>query len=148
MISRRVRALLWALLAITLGLVWRLTPLHLPAFAYKYGGSALYAVMLYWLLAAAFPRKHSRKIGLFALLLAPAIECFKLVHWPALDAFRITLAGKLLIGRVFTFQALVAYALAIAVVALLDRSSREKRDARHPGHPSKVLQLVFGAGVD
>ncbi len=126
MILRRRRAMTWAVAAIVAGLVWRLAPLHLPAFAYKYGGSALYAAMLYWLLAAAFPRLRVLVVAVLATALAFLVEAFKLSHRPALDAFRITLAGKLLLGRVFTSGALLAYAVAIAAVALLD--AQKKRD--------------------
>ena len=64
---RRSHALGWAVSAIITGLVWRLAPLHLPPFAYKYGGSVLYAAMLYWLVVAAFPRARVPAIAATAL---------------------------------------------------------------------------------
>ena len=127
MISRRLQALGWAALAIVVGLVWRLAPLHLPAFAYKYGGSMLYAAMIYWLLVAGFPRARVARVAASATLLCFVIEAFKLVHRPALDAFRMTLAGKLLLGRVFTVGALLAYAAAVCLVASLDSVQRTAR---------------------
>ena len=124
---RRRKCIVLAALTILAGLVWRLAPLHLPGFAYKYGGSALYAAMLYWLLAASFPRARTLALAVASTVLAFAIECFKLVHRPALDAFRITLPGKLILGRVFTVGALVAYAVAIAATAAVDSYQRTSR---------------------
>jgi hypothetical protein len=112
--------LIFAVASILCGLIWRLAPLHLPPFLFKYGGSALYAVMIYWLLAALWPRMQIPKLALAAIITVSAIEAIKLVHQPQLDAFRMTLAGKLLLGRFFSFSDLLAYALAIVVLATLD----------------------------
>jgi hypothetical protein len=51
---------------------------------------------------------------------AGLVESVRLYHSPGLDAFRLTLAGVLLLGRVFSWWHLVAYWAAIAVVSLLD----------------------------
>ncbi len=119
--SRRRTAAAFMLAAIAAGLVVRLVALGLPSALVKYGGSALYAVMLFWLLAALAPRTRSIWLALAAACLVTAIECFKRVHSPGLDAFRLTLAGKLLLGRIFAWRDLLAYYLAIALVALLHR---------------------------
>jgi hypothetical protein len=42
---------------------------------------------------------------------------------PGIDAFRVTLAGKLLLGRFFSAWDIVAYWVAIAVAAALDRAT-------------------------
>ena len=55
---------------IVAGLVWRLAPIGLPPFLYKYGGSVLWAVMVYWLVAFAFPQWWPRRIAIFACLIA------------------------------------------------------------------------------
>ena len=116
-------------LAVTLpaGLVWRLAPLHLPPFAFKYGGSALWAIAVYWTVALLLPHKRAAVLGALAAAMAAAVECFKLVRNPALDAFRETLAGKLLLGRYFTLGAIAAYWLAIAAMALLDGAASVRR---------------------
>jgi hypothetical protein len=41
-------------------------------------------------------------------------------HTPLTDAFRVSLAGRILLGRYFSFRNIAAYWLAIALVALLD----------------------------
>lgn len=121
-VSQR-RRLCGTLLAFTipLGLVWRLVPLHLPQFAFKYGGSALWAAALYWATAALLPRAMRSRVAILTVLVATSVELFKLVIWSPLDHFRDTLAGKLLLGRYFTLGALLAYWLAIGLCAFLDR---------------------------
>jgi Protein of unknown function (DUF2809) len=114
----RFRRLALALATILCGLIWRLAPLHLPPFFYKYGGSALYAIMIFWLVAAAAPKARRITTALWAMALVTAIECIKLVHTPALDAFRLTLAGKLILGRYFSGYDLIAYAVGILVIAI------------------------------
>ena len=51
-------------------------------------------------------------------------EFFKLFHAPALDAFRLTLPGILLLGRIFSVWDIVAYWLAICIAALGDLAMR------------------------
>jgi hypothetical protein len=127
--ANRRRLACAALLALTIpvGLVWRLAPLGLPQFAFKYGGSALWAVAVYWVIAGLLPRWQPPALAVLAAVVAAAVEFFKLVRAPAVDVFRETLAGKLLIGRYFTFGAIVAYWLAIAAVTALDLSLRPGR---------------------
>jgi hypothetical protein len=42
------------------------------------------------------------------------------VHAPALDDFRRTIAGAVLLGRIFSFADIAVYWLAIAIAASLD----------------------------
>ena len=117
-----------ALLAATLGLVaagtaLRLVPVGLPASVVKYGGSILWGAMVYGLVATLLPRPR-RRIAVLAAIVALAVELSRLVHTPGLDAFRLTLAGQLLLGRIFSARNLVAYAVGIAVAAVLDSRLR------------------------
>ena len=64
---------------------------------------------------------------------ALGVELFKLVREPALDRFRETLTGKLLLGRYFTVGAILAYWLAILLVAIADARFQPGRGERlHP----------------
>jgi hypothetical protein len=118
--------------AAILGILWRLAPLHLPRFAYKYGGSALWAIALYWLIATLLPRRKPLQVALIAALLAAALELSRLYHLPALDAFRLTLLGKLLLGRFFSPKNIAAYWLAILAAALLDHFTLPQRMLKLP----------------
>lgn len=127
-VARRRRTCLFALvLILPLGLAWRLLPLHLPAFAFKYGGSALWAMAVYWLTALLLPRVGPVSLGFLAGVISVAVELFKKVRWPPLDHFRDTLGGKLLLGRYFTYGAMVAYLTAIIAAAGLDTRLRRNR---------------------
>ncbi len=102
------------------GLAVRFAHIGLPSGVAKYGGSMLWALMFYWIISALWPSGRIVHAALFTATLTAAIECFKLVHSPALDAFRLTLPGILLLGRVFSLWDIAAYWLAIAIGASLD----------------------------
>jgi len=118
--TRRTQSI--AILAVTIpvGILWR--HLHLPFFAWKYGGSALWTVALYCFLAALAPRLRPATIALLSLLLSALVELSRLVHQPMLNAFRETIAGKLLLGRIFSLKDIAAYWLTVAVLFFIDRS--------------------------
>lgn len=117
---RRLFSATIAVLLIPMGIAWRMAPLHLPPFFYKYGGSVLWAAMVYWIVAALLPRLRPITLGALAGSLTAVVELSRLYHAPALDAFRLTLAGKLILGRFFSLYDIAAYWLAIAVAAAID----------------------------
>jgi len=112
------------LAAILAGLLWRFAPLHLPFFLYKYGGSMLWSVALYFLIEAILPRLSPMPLAVIAALAAAAVEFSRLLHTPAFDAFRLTLAGKLLLGRFFSLKNIAAYWLAICLTAWIESSAK------------------------
>lgn len=116
------RPLYLSISAVTMvvGIVWRFVPVGLPPFLYKYGGSVLWAAMIYWVLAAVAPRSRPARLALAAAAIATAVEFFKLVHSPGLDAFRLTIVGKVVFGRFFYWSDFLAYYLAIALAAAVD----------------------------
>ncbi|WP_082760117.1 DUF2809 domain-containing protein [Agrobacterium bohemicum] len=67
----------------------------------KYGGSLLWGSMVYLLVAALMPRHKRHLVTATAAAFSIIVELIRLVHFPALDAFRATTAGALLLGRVF-----------------------------------------------
>jgi uncharacterized membrane protein HdeD (DUF308 family) len=103
------------------GLVMRFAPLGLPWFVVKYGGSTMWALMVYWVLAFSFPRSRVGWLAVAAGVIAALVEFQRLYHSPGLDAFRHSLAGILLLGNFFSLRDIVAYWLAIAVGAVVDR---------------------------
>jgi hypothetical protein len=98
----------------------------------KYGGSTLWGTMVYFLVAIAAPRRSQWSIGSIAVAIAICIELFRLVHTPWLDDFRLTLAGALLLGRVFSPWNILAYACGIVVGMALDRLGRSVLTAPQP----------------
>ena len=119
--KRRVTYAVLLLITIVLGLAWRMVPLGLSPFWFKYGGSALWAIALYWLIAVCLPGLTAVGLAFLAASAAAVIEFSRLWSVPTVDAFRLTLAGRLLLGRYFSLKNIAAYWLAIALAALLDR---------------------------
>jgi hypothetical protein len=109
-----------ALATLFSGLIVRFVPLGLPWFVAKYGGSTLWAVMVYWALVIAWPRSRPVTLAWTAAGIAALVELQRLYHAAWLDAFRVSLPGILLLGRFFSLWDIVAYWLAIAAIALLD----------------------------
>ncbi|MGJ5090656.1 DUF2809 domain-containing protein [Bradyrhizobium oligotrophicum] len=120
---RAARALATALIVIALGLGLRFhgPGLGLPALIVKYGGSVLWATMVYMLLVALLPRMSPWQIAGLALAIAAIVEAFRLIHTPWLDSFRLTLAGALLLGRIFSLWNIAAYVVCILIGVWIDR---------------------------
>jgi len=119
--KRRVTYAVLLLITIPVGLAWRMAPLGLSPFWFKYGGSALWAMALYWLIAVCLPRLSAVGLACLTAAVAAVVEFSRLWSVPAVDAFRLTLAGRLLLGRYFSLNNIAAYWLAIARAALLDQ---------------------------
>ncbi|MDR6667040.1 DUF2809 domain-containing protein [Rhizobium sp. 1399] len=106
----------------------------LPFVVVKYGGSLLWGSMVYFLLAFAIGGLSTRirptGIATIALVVAICVELFRLYHTPWLDAFRLTTAGALLLGRVFSLWNIVAYAFGIAAAYALDPARRHSSPSR------------------
>jgi hypothetical protein len=109
--------------------------LGLPGFVVKYGGSVLWGTMVFFLVAIAAPHLSRTMIALISALIAVCVELFRLVHTPWLDAFRLTLAGALLLGRIFSPWDMLGYGIGIVLGLLLDRFGMSfignARDAPH-----------------
>jgi hypothetical protein len=96
-----------------LGLGW-------PATIVKYGGSILWGAMVFFLVAILAPRRSRWNVALISAVIAVCVELFRLVHTPWLDDFRLTLAGALLLGRIFSAWDILAYGAGIGFGMLLD----------------------------
>jgi hypothetical protein len=90
--------------------------LGLPGLFVKYGGSVLWATMLFFLVAITASNLPRRHIASISAVIAIGVELFRLVHFPWLDSFRLTLAG----GRIFSPWDMLAYGVGILLGMLLD----------------------------
>ncbi|MGF9562137.1 DUF2809 domain-containing protein [Neorhizobium sp. JUb45] len=120
--NRRWRRLLVVILVIMAGLALRRFgyDLGLSFLVVKYGGSILWGAMVFLLIAVVSGSLRIVRMVVMALAIAAAVEFSRLYHTPELDAFRLTLAGKLLLGRVFSLWNILAYAVGIGLVAAAD----------------------------
>ncbi|WP_172831029.1 DUF2809 domain-containing protein [Rhizobium leucaenae] len=125
---RRIGVCLALVLTIVCGLALRRFgyAAHLSFQIVKYGGSILWGAMVYWLLATVFAGARRMTLTM-ALIVAVLVELFRLWHTPALDAFRLTTAGALLLGRVFSPWNMLAYATGIAMALALDWSLSSRK---------------------
>jgi hypothetical protein len=114
------------LATVAAGLAVRFARVGLPPFVVKYGGSTLWALMVYWIVSTLLPSWRLPAVALLTGVLATAVEFVKLYHSPGLDAFRLTLPGVLLLGRVFSGWDIAAYWLAIVAGAFADQRIRRR----------------------
>jgi hypothetical protein len=94
--------------------------LDLPVGIVKYGGSVLWGTMVYFLLAIC--RRGRSRLGAasLAMAIAVAVELSRLYHTLRFDAFRRSLPGALLLGRIFSLWNILAYVCGILLGAALD----------------------------
>jgi hypothetical protein len=106
------------------GLVIRFVHFGLPPVVVKYGASMLWALMIYWIVSSLLPSVRLFAVALLTAGITIFVEFLKLYHTPALDAFRLTLPGILLLGRFFSAWDILAYLIAIAAGVFLDMRIR------------------------
>jgi hypothetical protein len=95
--------------------------LGLPSSVVKYGGSMLWGTMVFFLVAILARHWSRARIAVISAAIAIGVELFRLVHAPWLDGFRLTAAGALLLGRIFSPWDMLAYGAGIGFGILLDR---------------------------
>ena len=137
---RRVAALAAMAITIALGLASRHWPAALPGAWGKYPGDALWALMVFFGWRAMRPRARTRDVALLALATSVAVECAKLWQAPWLVEFRYTTIGHLLLGHVFSWQNLVAYAFGVVGGSALDRLLPERAIPRNRPAPTQVAR--------
>jgi hypothetical protein len=124
--NRTLQALLIFAIIIT-GLIWRSGWLPLPQVLFKYGGDALWAMVVYLGLGWLFQKARALPLALAALAISWAVEFFQMVRAPWIDAIRSTLPGRLVLGSTFNAPDLAAYALGILLVAAIEHTWWSKR---------------------
>ena len=115
------------LATIAAGLAIRFAHLGLPRSVVKFGGSMLWAMMIYWLVSTMLAQWRTTSAAAVSGVIATAVEFLKLYHTPWLDAFRRTLPGIVLLGSIFSFRDIAAYWIAIVLAVVLDSSVRRMR---------------------
>jgi hypothetical protein len=127
MLRARLFYLALAGLSIVVGLLVHFHGAGLGAVAQDVVGDALWAAMIAWALGAIAPGSRLVVRSSIACAWCVAIEASQLYHAPGLDAIRATPLGHLVLGSGFDARDLVAYALGVAVAALVSVSLRAGR---------------------
>ncbi len=122
MTRRRFKYVMLALATIGAGLLVHEVGAGLTPPVRDVAGDALWAAMLFWWVSALFPRARVlvRATAVFAM--CAGVEASQLYHTPALDAFRMTTIGQLVIGSGFDWRDFAAYAAGDVVAAAIDRA--------------------------
>jgi len=97
----------------------------------KYGGSVLWGTMVFFLVAIFVAHQPRLNVAVMSGMIAICVELFRLVHTPWLDAFRLTITGALLLGRVFSVWNIGAYLAGIVLGMILDRLAWSLGSERH-----------------
>ncbi|MEV7800579.1 DUF2809 domain-containing protein [Microbacterium foliorum] len=123
--ARRRRLLVSAVLVVGVGLVTHIAGTGPIA---DFAGDALYAVMIYLVIAIAVPRAAFWLVGATALVLCALIECFQLTGLPALWA-QTFWPVRLVLGVGFDARDLVAYAVGAGAATVVDVMVSRRRRA-------------------
>lgn len=111
-----------AMLVVATGLLWRSRLLSLPVFVAKYGGDALWGLLVFLGFGFLLCRSSTARVALFAIGFATSVELLQLFHADWIDAIRSTRLGHLVLGSTFNGPDLLAYAFGIGLGAFAERA--------------------------
>ena len=109
-----------ALAVVAAGLLWRADFMPLPPWLSNNGGDALWALMVFVGFGFLLPRASTLNLALLAVAFSWGVELSQLYHAPWIDAIRATLPGRLVLGSTFNWPDLAAYAVGVAIGALVE----------------------------
>lgn len=115
---------LWIVLVMAAGLLWRSRFLSMPPFMTKYGGDALWALLVFFGFGLVFSKASTLRLAAAALAFAWAVEFSQLYHAPWIDSIRSTRPGALVLGSTFNWPDLPAYVFGIALGVLAECVTR------------------------
>jgi hypothetical protein len=118
---RRLRSAAMALVVMGTGLVWRLPAIPFSPFVRKYGADALWAWLVFLLIRIVRPQAHIATSAAIAFGFAVVIELTQLYHASWIDEVRATRLGALVLGSVFNWPDIPAYALGVIVGVLIEQ---------------------------
>ena len=131
--SRLVYAIA-VVLVIVLGLLLRSGGAPLPGAVVKYGGVALWALVVFLVLGLAALKASTARLAGIAVAIAWCVEFLQLYHSPWIDSIRSTRVGHLVLGSTFNSPDLVAYCVGIGFGAAAESMfARVRRSARGSG---------------
>jgi hypothetical protein len=103
-----------------LGILSRKFSYLLPDLLNTYLGDAIWAAMIYVMVAFVFANKLPKQIAVLSLLFCYTIEVSQLYQAPWINAIRSNTLGTLVLGSGFLWSDLLAYAIGILSATLLE----------------------------
>ena len=129
--ARWLYAFLMVLVMAT-GLLWRSRYVSLPQFAAKYGGDALWALLVFLGFGFLCRQLSTTRLALIALSFSWAVEFSQLYHAPWIDGIRDTRLGALILGSTFNWPDLAAYATGVGIGAVVEIVGRRGHSQTQP----------------
>lgn len=125
----RSRAWLVAGMVLTVGagLASRKFPGLLPQALGSYPGDALWAVLVFLLIAFIRPRMKSGRLAAITLAVSFLVEAAQLYQSPWINAIRATTPGHLVLGQGFDWLDLCAYSVGVAGAFIVDQLAGRSR---------------------
>lgn len=109
------------IIVVVLGLYSRKMEDVIPDFLNTYLGDALWALMIFIALGFIFRVVETKRVALMGISFCYLIELSQLYHTNWIDNIRKTTFGGLVLGYVFSWKDLLAYALGIGVGVIIER---------------------------
>ncbi len=103
-----------------LGLCSRKLKYFIPDFLNVYLGDALWALMIFMLCGFILQGTKTKIVALMALAFCYLIEISQLYHSNWIDNIRKTTLGGLVLGYVFSWKDLLAYAIGIGIGIIVE----------------------------
>lgn len=116
----RPEYLFMVLVTVLLGVASRRYPTPLSEYFGKYPGDALWAMMVFFGWGMIFCRVASATVAVMTLVTCVVVEVLKLDQAPLMVGVRNTPLGHLILGSVFSFENLVAYAIGVGAAWCLE----------------------------
>jgi Protein of unknown function (DUF2809) len=114
-IVSRIHWFIAAMLTMISGLLWRSRFLDLSPFLKKYGGDALWAAMVFFLIGLLCPGWNKARLTLASLIFSWGIEFTQLYHAPWIDGIRANRLGALVLGSTYSTPDLAAYVVGVLI---------------------------------
>jgi len=112
--QQRIQFLVLSALTIVLGLMSRQIN-FIPLFI----GDMLYAVMVFFMLSAIAVKNKVYQIAIMSMVITFAIEFSQLYQADWINAIRVTLPGRIVLGQGFLWSDLVAYTMGILLATMI-----------------------------
>lgn len=116
----RIIYLSTTIIVIGLGLCSRKYNAYLPEFINTYLGDALWALMIFLMIAFVFKNSNTKTLAIISLLFCYIIELSQLYHAPWIDSIRSTTLGGLILGFGFLWSDILAYTIGIVFGVLVE----------------------------
>lgn len=113
----RSRYLFWILAVIISGLIVRSGLFPRDSFPVKYGGDALWALVIFLCWGWVLPSASTPQVGILAVGASWVVEFMQLYHAPWIDGIRATPIGRLILGQAFNPPDLLAYVVGVVLGA-------------------------------